>query len=84
MFSITFVFAEKQIILAGKCVLCNPVLFYDSEMYYFEHFYAGLTEVEVTIAKNLYRNRLFHLFSRTQNWFCTINSNSIIHLTDSE
>ena len=69
---------------SNKCVLCSPVSFYDSEMYYFEHFHAGLTEVEVRIAKNLYRNQLFHLFGRTPNWFRTLNSDSIIHLMDSE
>ena len=68
----------------NKCMLCCPVSFYDSELFYFEHFHTDLSNIEVRTAKNLYKNQIFLLFGKTPNWYHTVNSDSIVHLTDPE
>ena len=68
-----------------KCELCTPVSFFDSETYYFENFYANLSAVEIRIAKNLYRNRVFCIFGEVPNWLRIFNSRpSICIFKDSE
>ena len=66
----------------NKCVLCCPVSFFDSKLYYYEHFHVRFSKLEVRIAKNLYNDNIFHLFGKTPNWLRTIYGHPIIYFTD--
>ena len=68
-----------------KCVLCSPVLFNAFDLTYYESFYTGLSEVEVRIAKNLYKKSTFGFFgSEPNNWFHRLNTNSFVFLKNTE
>ena len=43
----------------GKCQLCCPVNFFDSEYHYFESFGVGLSQLDCRFVKNLYTNLVF-------------------------
>ena len=66
----------------NNCVLCSPVSFFDSELYYYEHFYVALSKMEVRAAKNLYQNGVFEVFGKTPNWFRTIQSPCTVYFTN--
>ena len=74
--------ARNSVRHPNNCVLCCPVPFFDSELYYYEHFHVGLTKIEVRAAKNLYQNNMFNIFGKTPNWFRTLNSPSIVYFTN--
>ena len=66
----------------NNCVLCSPVSFFDSELYYYEHFHVALSKIEVRAAKNLYQNGVFEVFGKTPNWFRTIQSPCTVYFTN--
>ena len=56
-----------------KCELCSPVYFFPSELWYFENFTFGLSDVEKRIAVNLFNNPAFSAFGSVPNWYRTLN-----------
>ena len=67
----------------GKCQLCCPVNFFDSEYRYFECFSVGLSDLELKIVINLYKHLKFDFFGQVpNNWFQRLNTNyfqKIVH-----
>ena len=56
-----------------KCELCSPVYFFPSELWYFENFTFGLSDVEKRIAVNLFNDPAFSVFGSIPNWYHTLS-----------
>ena len=77
-------FCSKSFKRFQNCCVCATVKFYDSEMYYYEHFHVGLSKIEVRTVKNLYRENIFTIFSKAPNRFRTIYKAPTFYFTNSD